>query len=185
MKIWSVQIVYTEYFLLICVDVYTQIEWLYGVQKCLVMKHRSFDVMMLISMGLILWTGLQLYGQLVMVAYETTIFEVTRDRNVKECMPAGRVCGNLKTFLCNGTYKVSRREGALEAERVRMARADSHGHGHNHSHDHGHCEHDEGAPLLSGDRRGRFRQGSFDLEMNAMSNTSDVKAESMARDRNL
>ncbi|CAE7659465.1 unnamed protein product [Symbiodinium microadriaticum] len=167
------------------------IEWLFTVQKCLFLEHRSFDMMLLLSMGLVLWTGLQLYGQIIMVAYETTIFEVARDRNVKECMPCSRVCGNLKTFACQGKYKISRREGALEEERALLARGEdsnqsrSHSH-HHHSHDHGgHCEHEDEAPLLGGDKRGRFRPGSFDLEMNAPNPIREVQAESMARDRSL
>lgn len=33
--------------------------------------------MLLMSLGLFLWVGIQLYGQLVMVGYETTAFEVS------------------------------------------------------------------------------------------------------------
>jgi hypothetical protein len=155
------------------------------VEKCLLVEHRVFDVVFLMSIGLFVWTGLQLYGQLIMVAYETTIFEVVRDRNAKECMPMARVCGNMKTFLLTGGYKITRKEDwSLQAELEERQRRQSHSQCSSHDHSHGHGD-EESQALLGGGGRGRFRQGSFDLEMHKTPTPTEVQSESMSRDRSI
>jgi hypothetical protein len=88
-----------------------QVEVASGYHSCLLKREiLHFEALLSLNCALFLWLFALLYGQLLSVACETTVFEITKRRNVSQWFSLNRMVANLNLFLLTGYYQVTRSE---------------------------------------------------------------------------